>query len=86
MSISPGPWKADKNVIWSIDRRSVCLMYGSKNDPEAVANAFLIAAAPQMLEALRIAADELSKRAIDEQVNKALPIVMHAITLAERKA
>jgi hypothetical protein len=53
---TPGPWKADGGDVWDSDM-SICILnseneYGPGNRNQIRANARLIAAAPDMLEAL----------------------------------
>ncbi len=69
MSHTPGPWKVDAmGNIWGADTK-VCDMseqpamaagyYREKTDEEHKHNARLIAAAPELLEALKMAREEL---------------------------
>lgn len=52
---TPGPWEymSVTKSVWS--GRAICIMTGSRNhpDPEREANARLIAAAPDLLDALQ---------------------------------
>lgn len=60
---TPGPWRValDGSVIKAGKSRSVAGTYGGnhKEDQEAFANARLIAAAPDMLEALEMARSDI---------------------------
>lgn len=57
---TPGPWFRipDRSTIWSDDRKSVAVCVMTTGDYEANAN--LIAAAPDLLEALEIMTNELA--------------------------
>lgn len=56
---TPGPWRAVAASIWQDNARSdvsavaVCVASGTRTRAEAEANARLIAATPEMLEALQ---------------------------------
>jgi len=55
---TPGKWVQYFNLVTTEDGENVCLVNtGPKPQKEALANAALIAAAPEMLEALEMAAD-----------------------------
>jgi hypothetical protein len=53
---TPGPWTSytGTNSIWADGKRAICIVTGARNheDQERDANARLIAAAPDLLEAL----------------------------------
>jgi hypothetical protein len=62
-----GPWRLDgfKNLVQSISNEGIsircCVSIPNYKHPEAEANAQLIAAAPELLEALELAESILSK-------------------------
>ncbi len=66
---TPGPWRAQGNLIFSTDRTHVCKLFTlPRNVGESVAhieaaNADLIAAAPAMLEALKKSYSDLQRYA-----------------------
>lgn len=87
---TPGPWKLAEAVKGrytktnlrrirsereGTEHGAVCEVYGIKDGTEANANARLIAAAPEMLEALRVAEESVGDL-------KALEIVRAAIAKA----
>ena len=53
---TPGPWSIRQESVWSVgtDHEMTALVYGC-TDTEEEANARLIAAAPDLLEALKLA-------------------------------
>jgi len=56
---TPGPWSIRQESVWSVgtDHEMTALVYGC-TDTEEEANARLIAAAPDLLEALKILAKQ----------------------------
>lgn len=87
---TPGPWKLDnepsfhRNRVWTEDMRPIvnlCSMGMSPADidPEAQANARLIAAAPDLLEALHRVWDDID----DETMPATVEIIRAAIAKAE---
>lgn len=63
---TPGPWRAERTGPWdgwdgweviAKDGATVCNGLGSQRDPIREANALLIAAAPEMLAALKAIVD-----------------------------
>lgn len=89
---TPGPWRSSGTHVWSEaakDRGNVaeCEDFECSTDAERAANARLIAAAPEMLEALRvIAAWEPSRRPDEEggmSIMEAIDTARAAIARAE---
>jgi hypothetical protein len=93
---TPGPWETDNIAVRSIDRQ-ICLCeitvrgrpYDETYD-EALANARLIAAAPDLLGALKFAEDTLSRAPMSTQFwpggmhpNEGISILREAIAKAE---
>lgn len=63
---TPGPWKSGGCVVWESDGDLICdlISFGSKRDNDTIeANARLIAAAPDMLAALKVARLEFADMA-----------------------
>ena len=62
---TPGPWMyyTGTRSIWAEGQRAICIMTGARKtaDMERDANAHLIAAAPELLDALRAAVDLYGK-------------------------
>lgn len=62
---TPGPWTSytGTHSIWAEGKRAICIMTGARKtaDMERDANARLIAAAPELLDALRAAVDLYGK-------------------------
>lgn len=50
---TPGPWNAGSRAVVADDSTLICLLSGYKDAGVSRANAQLIAAAPELLEALR---------------------------------
>lgn len=75
---TPGPWTHNATSVWA-DQKMVAAVYGDdpncKPDERMRANASLIAAAPELLEALRVAEHSVGD-------SKALEIVRAAIAKA----
>jgi len=94
MSHTPGPWKifegwgADKrrpvivDSIPDVDGKFVgnCICYAASTNPDIEANANLIAAAPEMLEALKMV---LQHKRIDDSESR-MAMVAAVITKAEQ--
>jgi len=65
---TPGPWSAELNgedgkMEVHDESGCTCTVHGLKSDPEHVANLHLIAAAPDLLKALRLLVDHASQYA-----------------------
>src|ERR1043166_1656060 len=62
---TPGPWKAGPQGLFVVaPRNRICTLYGNRdsiNEAEQEANARLIAAAPELLEACKLASVYLSE-------------------------
>jgi hypothetical protein len=79
---TPGPWKIEHDykpyVINAGAGHTICAITGTAAiRPEAEANARLIAAAPEMLEALKLVresglADEYGASAVEDAINAAI--------------
>jgi hypothetical protein len=51
---TPGPWKEKRKLaIYSADDEPICAVFPAETEGQSAANARLIAAAPDLLEALR---------------------------------
>ncbi len=55
MTYSPGPWSYRDRIIRDMAHCHVCEMLGSKSNPYHIADARLIAAAPEIYECLKLA-------------------------------
>ena len=64
---TPGPWTAPRHVIFGIDQHVVAVVGQDTKEPQTTANARLIAAAPEMLEALRAISEDAGKTVIRGQ-------------------
>lgn len=66
-SFTPGPWRAEPTGPWdgwevvAKDGATVCNGLGSQREPIRAANARLIAAAPELLEALQRLSDQCTR-------------------------
>lgn len=75
MSATPGPWHVipetgyDRPLIQSADGGLVADMCGREDDAETQANARLIAAAPELLHALRLARGYVSQPKVLERID-----------------
>ena len=83
---TPGPWKADLGRIATSDDKTVIARTLEPMNYEA--NAALIAAAPDLLAALHLAAKYVAKMVADDvktaiPPSNALRVIEHAIALAE---
>lgn len=81
---TPGPWhiNRDGNDVENVNDAGVCAMYA---DETSEANARLIAAAPEMLEALRIAVNNVPWSMLPADTNPILDQIVAAIAKAERR-
>lgn len=65
---TPGPWSCTTGLVprvFSADKKSVCGVHKNRSQSEIEANARLIVAAPEMLEGLEEAFDELTTLLFD---------------------
>ncbi len=91
---TPGPWKvpAPKDPYWIFDSKGVPICsfssVGSKRDERHIHNAALIAAAPELLEACKLALDELQIVSDREGGSLGRPIdrLINIISRAEGRA
>lgn len=65
MSHTPGPWEARGLTIWEPGKVALSIATATQHQPSARANAQLIAAAPEMLAALKGLVDEYGRRNLD---------------------
>ena len=95
MSHTPGKWHWDSDLIKSdpLSRRryrvstigkTITQVYHNSDDPHAEADTRLIAAAPELLEALKLAEDEMTRN--DFGTLSLLPKIRAAIAKAEGKS
>ena len=73
---TPGPWDADDMAVRTNDKALVSLVYGNGDGSLFKANAHLIAAAPELYEALKLFVDatpklDMSDPCMVERVNRA---------------
>jgi hypothetical protein len=58
---TPGPWKEKRKLaIYSADDEPICAVFPAETEQRSKADAHLIAAAPDLLEALRHARDNIA--------------------------
>jgi hypothetical protein len=58
---TPGPWKEKRKLaIYSADDEPICAVFPAETEERSKADARLIAAAPDLLEALRRARDSIA--------------------------
>lgn len=71
---TPGPWKVVGMEVHACDDRAtvVCEVTGASTNPVAVADARLIAAAPEMLAALKMAYPLITDKAAREEIGALL--------------
>lgn len=72
---TPGPWKvaAASLDVWEDGGYTICEVYPpSANSPEKVANARLIAAAPELLEALEMLMPQYPSRGMCDEYDRAM--------------
>jgi hypothetical protein len=93
---TPGPWHTGRNtvvrntIVYDQSGNAICdckTFHGKHRESEGSANATLIAAAPQLLEALKLCHEQLSLYVADDKQspedNEALTKAMGAIALTE---
>ena len=62
---TPGPWKEKRKLaIYSADDEPICAVFPAETEGQSAADARLIAAAPDLLEALRGLIDQLEAAGI----------------------
>ena len=88
MPHTPGPWAVSQDALWFAEgpsvrtpARHIARMWG--DTPEDQANARLIAAAPELLEALRaIVEGPNNSHLADDQLAHVLRVNLHTIAIA----
>jgi hypothetical protein len=91
---TPGPWKEKRKLaIYSADDEPICAVFPAETEGQSAADARLIAAAPDLLEALKVTVWSLFKhqppRAPQDpstDASHALAIASAAIAKAEGRA
>lgn len=76
---TPGPWKVINDSVWSVDA-GICIVRfaGGNLVEESLENARLIASAPDLLEALRMAMCYVSNEGSEEEYQQARAAIAKA--------
>jgi hypothetical protein len=89
---TPGPWEARGLTIWEPGKSALSIAVVTQHEPNARANARLISAAPDMLDALEQCAEYFDKFAdadhdqdgfVPNEAMQMLTLVMNAIAKVE---